>query len=31
MIQSDGSPMTTDVRDGGHPSKGSISKRVSSF
>jgi hypothetical protein len=31
MIQSDGAPMTTDVRDGGHPPERSISKRVSSF
>ena len=31
MIQRDGAPMTTDVRDGGHPSKRGISKRVSSF
>jgi len=31
MIQRDGAPVTTDVRDGGHPSKRSIPKRVSSF
>jgi hypothetical protein len=32
MIQRDGAPMTTDVRDGGDPSKRSIpERRVPSF